>query len=462
MLPKEREEGSLCLATVDTARETTNMLLITISLLTLMKCSREALAFSLIKSHQAVIPCSVRSPPHFYSESKFAAIAPLHSIQYSWPQRRVGIVLQSSYREFSDFDRDDDDEEEDDDDDDDYINLDDNAVAKFKAMMGIPKETTNLSEEDDQDDDDDDEYPEIIEDSDFDNLSSIEQLITFATTKSEVKKEAAATEWAKPVDISKSLTSGVCLVANPAKFCEDLATNGPPSLALLSKFGLTLPPPTELGPDRRADLLPVLILLDRHPLRGCHALLLNRRTGYLIGDLENQQFDSNDGSTSNTSSAPTPPNLGAFMIQPLWFGGTSSSRGGDQSSSGSSGSSSINGLDMIHLCPLVKGARQITEDGLFYGGDPVQAQEAMSDPSLERIMTGFDFKFFVQSTRWLPMQLEKEIRDGCWFVASVSKEVLFKSRDRLGAKRAKPLWTEIMELLGGEYKGIRDDLYGGD
>jgi len=56
-------------------------------------------------------------------------------------------------------------------------------------------------------------------------------------------------------------------------------------------------------------------------------------------------------------------------------------------------------------------------------------------------------------------QLEKEIRDGSWIAASVSKEVLFKSRDRLGAKRAKPLWTEIMELLGGEYKDIRDKLY---
>eukprot|EP00957_Ditylum_brightwellii_P136174 10385486-Ditylum_brightwellii.AAC.1 len=31
-----------------------------------------------------------------------------------------------------------------------------------------------------------------------------------------------------------------------------------PSPALLAKFGLTLPPPADLGPDRRADLLPVL------------------------------------------------------------------------------------------------------------------------------------------------------------------------------------------------------------
>ena len=57
-------------------------------------------------------------------------------------------------------------------------------------------------------------------------------------------------------------------------------------------------------------------------------------------------------------------------------------------------------------------------------------------------------------------QLEQEIKDGVWYLATVSKEVLFRSRDRLGAKRAKPLWTEIIELMGDDYKHIRDQLYG--
>ncbi len=56
-------------------------------------------------------------------------------------------------------------------------------------------------------------------------------------------------------------------------------------------------------------------------------------------------------------------------------------------------------------------------------------------------------------------QLEREVRDGTWFVASVSKEVLFKPRDRLGTMRAKPLWTEIMELMGGNFLNIRNLLY---
>lgn len=348
--------------------------------------------------------------------------------------RYQSMTLASSfYGDFEEFETPDDD---DDDDDDEYIEFDESAIANFKAQIGIPNDDI-----DDVDEDDDDPYPDLVVDESLESVSSVEELISFATKSK--KQSVGDTTWATAVDtddIGKALKGGVILLANPSKFCSDFSPDKAPSSALLSKFGLTLPPPKELGSDRRADLLPVLLLLDRHPIKGCHALLLNRRTGYLIGDLEQQQ-DPESGAI---------PNLGAFMIQPLWFGGTSS--GADQSKSS-------NGLDMIHLCPAVKGAKQLTDDGLYYGGDPAQAQEAMSDPSLERVMTGFDFKFFVQSTRWLPMQLEKEIRDGNWYVASVSKEVLFKSRDRLGSKRAKPLWTEIMELLGGEYKAVRDRLY---
>jgi hypothetical protein len=83
----------------------------------------------------------------------------------------------------------------------------------------------------------------------------------------------------------------------------------------------------------------------------------------------------------------------------------------------------------------------------------------MSDPSLDRVLTGFDFKFFVQSTTFNRGELEQQLTDQTFFLASVSKEVLFKSRDRMGTRRAKPLWTEVMELLGGEYQAVKDQLY---
>lgn len=261
-------------------------------------------------------------------------------------------VMSSFYGDFENFDPEDPDEDdEDDDDDDDYEEMDDAAVAKFRQQLEVKS-------------------------SDGD-LSSVDELISFATSKA---SEEASTDWAEPKD---KIEAGYVLVANPAKFCDDFDGSPTPSSSLLSKFGLTLPPPADLGPDRRADLLPVLVILERHPLRGSQAVLLNRRTGYLLGDLEQQ--------TSSTDA----PKLGAFMIQPLWFGGTSA--GSDDTSA--------SGLDMLHMCPAVKGAKKLTKDGLYWGGDPTQAQDAMNDPSLDKPMSGFDFKFFVQSTRWLPLQV---------------------------------------------------------
>jgi len=285
---------------------------------------------------------------------------------------------------------------------------------------------------------------------------------------------------------TKEIKAGCVLIANPYKFCNDFGKSGnsssntienffnknKPSTTLLNKFGLSLPPPSDLGPDRRADLLPVLILVpsdndddDNDSNDNEHyALLLNRRTGYLIGDLEEQiqqQKAQPDYQPQNSSYR-----LGAFMIQPLWFGGTSPNPSSSSSSTQSTKKSM--GIEMIHLCKNVNHSTKITSDGIYYGGDPTQAQEAMqktndniSEFQLQQSpMTGFDFKFFVQSTKWLPKQLKKEIfDDNIWFVADVSKDILFKSRDRLGSRRAKPLWTEIMELLGGEYKEMCDELY---
>jgi hypothetical protein len=361
-------------------------------------------------------------------------------------KRKTIIFSSSFYGDFEKFDEEDDDDDDDEEDDDDgskyEVQLDQDAVADFRSRMGslFGDESSSMSS--------------LQETEEDEKPLSVDDLISYATKSksSSSSSPAATTEWARAID---ALTPGVILLANPAKFCPDLGTtSSTPSPRLLNKFGLTLPPPADLGPDRRADLLPVLVLLDRHPLRGSQAVLLNRRTGYLLGDLEQQpQEDDDDDNSQQQQQASLPPRLGAFMIQPLWFGGTSAGGTDD-------GISSSSGLDMLHLCPTVAGAKRLTEDGMYWGGDPVQAQDAMTDPSLDRIMTGFDFKFFVQSTRWLPLQLENEVRDGTWFVAQVSKEIIFKSRDRMGTRRAKPLWTDIMELMGGEYKRIRDQLYG--
>jgi hypothetical protein len=333
------------------------------------------------------------------------------------------ILASSFFEEFDegeevDDDDDDDEDDDDEDDDDDDIELDDDAVASFRNKM------SNI-------------FGDSSVDSSENTVNSVDELINFARGKQDSSSGSSSevdTDWARPCD---KLTAGVVLVANPAKFCSDFGGRpNTPSSKLLAKFGLTLPPPAELGPDRRADLLPVLVLVEMKDERdSARAVLLNRRTGYLLGDLEQQP------------GGPAPI-LEKFCIQPLWFGGV------DNVSSG---------LDMMHLCPTVQGATALTKDGLYWGGEPAQAQDAMSDPSLDRVFTGFDFKFFVQSTLWQPGELQAEIDAGTFFCATVSKEILFKSRDRMGTQRAKPLWTEIMEKLsetgGSDYGDLRNQLY---
>ncbi|KAL7540588.1 hypothetical protein ACHAWF_006727 [Thalassiosira exigua] len=380
------------------------------------------------------------------------------------------------------------------------------------VMKELRKRMNDLSQQREDDDDiydedDDSDSGSALPDLEGQEISSIDDLIGFAQAKAREKAQETKggdvfpgggtwedENWARPVphvddatgktvDLDGILEGGVVLIANPAKFCSDLAEEKPkqkgflgglfddpfPTLdsmapgsispALLAKFGITLPPSPDLGPDRRADLLPVVLLIDRDPVKGCQAVLMNRRTGNLMGDLPPTLFESTAGDDNGDGFSPHP--LSAFMIQPLWWAGSSPGGNSNDDGSPSNRGGGVKAIDMVHACPYVNGSVPLEKsDGLHWGGSPVQAQEAMKDSRLEKPLSGFDFKFFIQSTRWLPDQLEEEIKDGVWLLATVSKEVLFRSRDRLGAKRAKPLWTEIIELLGDDYQHIRDQLYG--
>jgi hypothetical protein len=53
---------------------------------------------------------------------------------------------------------------------------------------------------------------------------------------------------------------------------------------------------------------------------------------------------------------------------------------------------------MLHQCPAVAKSTQICKDGLWWGGDPSQAALALEDERNDCVHTGFDLKFFVQST----------------------------------------------------------------
>ena len=367
------------------------------------------------------------------------------------------LELSSSFFDKFEAEDDEEDEEEEDDDEDDDDDeeslVDDAAVENFRSRMA------NLF----------DDGSETISSSSSRTKSVVDELISFAVTTSD-----APPVWAQP---ASRLTVGTILLANPDYFCSDCAAAAARAVAgekspnrfkirpeLLAKFGLTIPPPIDLGPDRRADLLPVLIVVEHDEddnnesdqgriakrQKSSRAVLLNRRTGYLLGDLEQQ---------SGNDPTSTSPILEKFCIQPLWFGGVDSTAANERGGGG--------GLDMMHQCAAVPGAVPITDDGLYWGGDPAQAQDAMDIPILnpvtgkkDKICTGFDFKFFVQNTVYPPGALQKEIEQGTFYAVRVAKEVLFQSRDRMGTRRAKPLWTEILDLLGTEeYDAVKAKIY---
>jgi hypothetical protein len=227
-------------------------------------------------------------------------------------------ILASSFYGKFDSDKDEDDEEDDDDDedededdedddedddDDEYADLDNDAVANFRSRLLSDSDPSSSSGYTSKTPVGGPASPVVS--------SSIDELISYARSQS-AAEEKPVIDWARVAD---DLAAGVVLVANPAKFCTNFGGKKyTPSPTLLSKFGLTLPPPKDLGPDRRADLLPVLILVDFQRQRGARAVLLNRRTGYLLGDLE-QPPSPDDGASSSSSMAGPAPILEKFCIQ---------------------------------------------------------------------------------------------------------------------------------------------------
>ena len=265
----------------------------------------------------------------------------------SFSSASTKLYQSSFYGKFEEDDFEEDDEDDDDDDDDDdYDDLEDLDVDNFRSRMDSMFAEDDITAEKD--------------------TSEVDELISFATAGASSDEPA---DWA---NVANVLTPGTILLANPTRFCADLGPGlPPPDRKLLAKYGLTLPPPADLGPDRRADLLPVLLVVDVNRENGCQAVLLNRRTGHLLGDLEPPSGDESNGM----------PILEKFCIQPLWFGGI------DNVSAG---------LDMLHQCPVVEGAMRITDDGLYWGGKYFQYHNMniMVSESLLFNQGLFPFSFF--------------------------------------------------------------------
>ncbi|CAN0179599.1 unnamed protein product [Ascophyllum nodosum] len=248
--------------------------------------------------------------------------------------------------------------------------------------------------------------------TEFEDENAKEKLKAMLNRQFGIGDSSRPEEWCKPTE---TIEAGTVLLADPSSFTSE----GDPKV--LEKFGLAQPLPgsDQISPDRAADLMPVVLLVDVGD-KGTMGVMLNRRTGVLMGDL-GEDFKS-------------------FMIQPLWLGGTQ----GEKS------------LSFIHPYPEVAGAQPILGDqGLYFAGEMESASRVVTDgPG-----SSFNFRFFVQFTLWGPGELEAEVERGLWRPAIASKMALLRVRDRKGPDVAKPMWADLSQMAGGEYLRKMEEFY---
>lgn len=187
----------------------------------------------------------------------------------------------------------------------------------------------------------------------------------------------------------------------------------------MERFGLQGPVSDDGTPaDVRAQMLPVLLLIQ-HDEKGSRALLMERRTGALMGDIS---FDD----------------YGCVAISPLWLGGTERQ----------------NSLYVVHNVPDLDGAAPLA-DGLWLGGWSA-ARPKVADSTLAESR----FKFYLGDTDWQAGQLQKEFEEGAWLSLNCSSDLIIKDRV-MGWRpgKPKPVWTELVGYLGAAASALLEQVY---
>ena len=88
-------------------------------------------------------------------------------------------------------------------------------------------------------------------------------------------------------------------------------------------------------------------------------------------------------------------------------------------------------------------------------GGKVAASEAIRESRVDSQQKAennavLGYRLFVGKRRWGPGELEREVAQGCWQCAAVARPVALKQC--LGLP--KPLWHEVMELMGGDHEQL--------
>eukprot|EP00210_Caulerpa_lentillifera_P004242 g4046.t1 len=156
-----------------------------------------------------------------------------------------------------------------------------------------------------------------------------------------------------------------------------------------------------------------VIFLFVHGDEGSAGLILNKPTQFRIGDFVTSKEVAN-GFEDNT----------------LFLGGDV----GD------------NSLHLVHKFGDLEQSRKVI-DGVYINGFDA-AQRAV----LEGTRKPSEFNWYTQFCGWHPGQLEEECKNGVWFPATCSKNLILKERCLMNSPIED--WHRIMQLIGGAHKDL--------
>lgn len=150
-----------------------------------------------------------------------------------------------------------------------------------------------------------------------------------------------------------------------------------------------------------------VILLTEYSEAGAMGFILNHASEFLLGDIM--------------------PDLSYSEI-PVFIGGPVAG----------------NTLHFVHRCPeKIEGGIEIAE-GIFWGGDFEIVKELITGYQLN----ADEIRFFTGYSGWTPKQLDDEIKEDSWIVASQL------NNDTIFSQNEETLWREVVIGLGQRYAHI--------
>ena len=187
----------------------------------------------------------------------------------------------------------------------------------------------------------------------------------------------------------------------------------------------------------------VIFLVDYSPSKGAVGLILNRPTQFTLNaisfDITSPEDDEGEANEGGDTGAVNIPEF--LRENRVYFGG--------DVKSASSTLMAMHPFDET----IIPGAQKVVE-GVYCNG---KWFELNGDNGPAVALDAPKYKFFAQYAGWAPGQLERELdTNDVWIAAACAPELVLKQVIQL----PKPLWREVLELMGGEYAIMSKQQYG--